>query len=390
MPTSELTFLKEKHIKYFVHVLSLCPHQFQSEDSNKLAMVYFALTGLTLANPSDNPLEPFIKTENERLGYVEFIYKHLVPSGEGFRGSMTMELPASEGSTYDPPNLPATYFALCCLLILKEDYTKRLDRHKIMNYVRRCQVDEGYFRPTLDMHGSPFGDSDMRHCQIISSIRMMLGYTGGENDIDCDALEAYILSTVSYDGGIGNGAGEYFTESHAGLAFCGLFTLKALGRLTGEDPRWNKTKRWLHMRQMDYDSSQIHRQVELDENEYAYEEDHGGFNGRENKYTDTCYAFWVLGCLRLLSNTGDLLIDERALAVYLLGQTQHQFLGGFGKTNEDMPDPLHSTLGLAALSHIQHSAALDGLCVEKLHLGELDDTLVVDKQSKVFLDGLKW
>ncbi|CAL5431333.1 unnamed protein product [Camellia sinensis] len=42
----------------------------------------------------------------------------------------------------------------------------------------------------------------------------------------------------------------------------------------------------------------------------------GGFQGRPNKPSDTCYAFWVGGVLRILG--GHKFIDEKALRQFLL------------------------------------------------------------------------
>lgn len=76
--------------------------------------------------------------------------------------------------------------------------------------------------------------------------------------------------------------------------------------------------------------------------------DGAGMNGRTNKVADTCYAFWAGASLHILE-TPDL-CDQSAVRRYLLGKTQHEVLGGFGKFPGDLPDLYHSYLGLAALS----------------------------------------
>jgi len=76
--------------------------------------------------------------------------------------------------------------------------------------------------------------------------------------------------------------------------------------------------------------------------------DGAGMNGRTNKVADTCYAFWVQASLHIMKAPA--LCDQAALRRYLLGKTQHEVLGGFGKFPGDLPDLYHSYLGLAALS----------------------------------------
>ncbi|KAK3062407.1 geranylgeranyl transferase type-1 subunit beta, partial [Teratosphaeriaceae sp. CCFEE 6253] len=76
--------------------------------------------------------------------------------------------------------------------------------------------------------------------------------------------------------------------------------------------------------------------------------DGAGMNGRINKVADTCYGFWAGASLHILQQPD--LYDREAVRRYLLGKTQHPVLGGHGKFPGDLPDLLHSYLGLAALS----------------------------------------
>lgn len=74
-----------------------------------------------------------------------------------------------------------------------------------------------------------------------------------------------------------------------------------------------------------------------------------GFNGRCNKYADTCYSFWNGATLKVRGSSGLLVstntvqmldqygvIDEVRNRQYLLEKTQH-FVGGFGKGPGDPP-----------------------------------------------------
>lgn len=86
----------------------------------------------------------------------------------------------------------------------------------------------------------------------------------------------------------------------------------------------------------------------------------GGFQGRRNKLSDTCYAFWVGGVLKILGAYH--LIDSCALRSFLL--TCQSPYGGFTKFPDDrIPDIYHSYYGLAALSLLEEEG-LEPLCVE--------------------------
>lgn len=83
-----------KHTKYFSRCLFLLPAQATPYDANRLAIVYFCLSGLDLLGT----LDQFVKTEEQRKEYIEWIYEQVVDSGEGFRGSPTFKLCGHEQS----------------------------------------------------------------------------------------------------------------------------------------------------------------------------------------------------------------------------------------------------------------------------------------------------
>jgi geranylgeranyl transferase type-1 subunit beta len=69
----------------------------------------------------------------------------------------------------------------------------------------------------------------------------------------------------------------------AGSTYCCLAALSMLGALDVENS--GDTIHWLTSRQINSDNS-----------------GHGGFNGRVNKPSDTCYSFWVGGALDVIPN----------------------------------------------------------------------------------------
>lgn len=358
------------------------PAKAQSEDSNKLALIYFVVHGLDLLGRLDK--------EINREAAVADIYDFLILdyNGEisGFRSSLTFELDKKNGE-YDLPNLLATFFALATLLAFEEDYSKRLDREKIMKFVSRCQIKEGEnagsFTPVLDLNGDPWGESDLRLCYIAAGIRKMLGYDkGGEkaNDIDVTALENFILDKVNFNGGLSSSS---HTESHSGLTFCGIAALKLLGTdlSAPQHADWVElTKKWLVHRQVDY-PDELYSGTSY---EYYQTSDIGGFNGRENKFADTCYLWWVVGLLNLLSEDGVELINAPGLLEYLLERTQHKLIGGFAKDTEAFPDPFHSFLAVCSVSLLKHSL---GLSIEGSDLlAPVDGELVISQRLRKFLD----
>jgi geranylgeranyl transferase type-1 subunit beta len=70
----------------------------------------------------------------------------------------------------------------------------------------------------------------------------------------------------------------------------------------------------------------------------------GGFQGRPGKLEDVCYSFWIGATIKLLEGN----IDHDANRSFLLSAQSP--IGGFGKDSDDMPDPYHSYLALAALA----------------------------------------
>ncbi|KAH3675989.1 hypothetical protein WICMUC_002285 [Wickerhamomyces mucosus] len=323
-------------------VLSMLPSKAQSLDSNKLLLIYCAVCSLSLLR--------YQFTKQERQNITEFIYLHYVPNGEGFRGSMTHKL--SDWNRYDPGTLANTYSALCILTTLGDDLAG-VEKDKIMKYVKDCQIVNGSFLSILDINGHPFGDGDLRQCYLASSIRRLLNYKG-DHDFNILKMIKFIKSQCTYDGGLGAG------ESHAGLTFCGLSALQLVGALDRDE--WSNTAHWLVHRQLFY--TEYNR--DLLEYKFCDEVDQGSHNGRENKFGDTCYSFWVIGALSLLRSSQ--FVNKQHCENYLLNVTQNRIIGGFSKTDSDDPDPYHSFLAIAALSIMKFEG-----------IGELDYELVVPK-----------
>ena len=96
---------------------------------------------------------------------------------------------------WDPANIPATYFALASLLILKNDL-KRVKRRQTLQWLRKMQREDGSFGETL-VDGCIEGAKDPRFAHCAAGIRYILRGTKSSfleindqniEDVDVDAL----------------------------------------------------------------------------------------------------------------------------------------------------------------------------------------------------------
>lgn len=371
-------FLTEKHAKFFQRCLLLLPAKLQGEDANRLSFIYFCLHGLGL-------LKQLKYTKEELQSYSDFIYKDYLLENDDF--SAFRATPYFKGlSKYDLPNLSSTLFALLNLLILESDYSKVLDNHKVMKFLQLSQIKEGEnkgsFAPTLRNGDNgeyvQFGETDVRLCYIAASIRHLVKYdTLGEeerkNDIDTKALTDFILLRIDYQGGL---SFTKHVESHLGFSYCGIACLKLLGYEFGSD--FQKTVNWLVHRQVDFPP-----QLYDFEYEYHEEEDIGAFNGRENKFGDTCYSWWCTASLALISTSHLKLVDLDKAQEYLLNNVQNGMVGGFSKDPSATPDPFHSFLGIASLALWRQNEAGDSCLPD---LDGVDEALVITSALKKFFE----
>lgn len=337
-----MELFKETHKKYFLRYLNVLPQQATEHDSSRTALAYFCISGLAVLGALDD----VINDSNKRTQWADWLYSNLVTSGEGFRGSSTHKLPGANAAEYDCANIPATYFSIMSLATLRDErMATTLDRTKIAEYVGRCQRQDGSFAPNWAPAVGPFGENDPRCNYMAAGILTALETPPATVKVivSIDQAVKYVLSTLNYDGGLAQQPGN---ESHAGLTFCGLASLSLFlafdDRVLDSVNDWTKTVRWLARRQI----------VEPDPRwDDEVDEMLGGFNGRTGKPADTCYAFWVSASLEILkTGLSQQLLDGAAADNFILGYAQARYLGGLAKIKGVPPDPLHSYLGLAAIS----------------------------------------
>ncbi|KAG2419898.1 hypothetical protein HFD88_004695 [Aspergillus terreus] len=409
--TEPAVFNRERHIKYFLRCLkTFLPDLYTSNDSNRMLLAFFTVAGLDVLGELHNKTTP-----EERKGYIEWIYHCQVPSG-GFRGftgtDFGSERRTPDNEAWDPANVPATFFALVILLILGDDLS-RVKRIECLQWLPKMQRHDGSFGEVLGPGGQIEGGGDLRFCCFGAGTRYILRGRRGcglqdVDDIDVDALVAFIEACQTYDGGIAEGA---FCESHSGHTYCGIGALTFLGRLESDrrsvplltpgTEGFESLVRWLVARQTtelgddddDESGSEVEETQDLSDRveQLSLENIHrlpncpvptadslrwAGFNGRSNKYADTCYSFWNTATLAMMGRLQ--LVDAERNRRYLLEKTQH-IVGGFGKGVGEPPDLLHSYLGMVSLA-FQAEAGL----------ASVDPTMCASHRAVEHLHSLPW
>lgn len=355
MPTNT-----KKTVKFIERHLSLLPSQTQCNDVNKLAIVFYSLVSLSALD---------IDVQSKYYPYSEWIrshYKSFAAGSEdkytigGFSGSLTVVVP-----NVTTISLPSTLFALLILLVIGDDSISEDGefKQKIGRFVSRCQIkSHGGFVSTLDYHTSepsPVDSHDLRFSYIAVSILYILGCrTVEEFDrfIDVNKLLEFISKRQCDFGAYGEDG-----EPHAGYTSCALSTLHLLKKLdTLPKVFKNDTIEWLIMRQVSNEGCMSFQDGLNESYDLA---DYGGFQGRENKFADTCYAFWCLNSLKILTgNKWKHLVKTQLVENYLTDTTENKLVGGYQKNNESDPDLYHTCLGIAAMELIHDN--FDGpLCI---------------------------
>lgn len=229
-----------------------------------------------------------------------------------------------------PPHLISTLSAVQILILLnRQDLLEEgavADAADTRRYVWSMRMDDGGFR------GSDMWESDSRFVYAALAALSLLpnGYSADLGDLE--PTRRWLLKCQNLDGGFGcRPNGE--CESHAGHTFCSLASLSLLGGIDLGRRQMVRLVRWLGDRQCGK----------------------GGLNGRPGKAPDTCYTWWTMASLRLLSSVsyGP---DTSPQSVFNLVGIQ-DFVkscmvegGGVAPHPGDDPDPFHTYFGLAGLA----------------------------------------
>ncbi|KAM3345307.1 geranylgeranyl transferase type-1 subunit beta [Capsicum galapagoense] len=333
-----LFFDKNRHICYLEMMLELLPSPYQSQEINRLTLAYFAICSLDILRSLDRVDKEGV------INWVLSLQAHPQDEAElsngqfyGFHGSRSSQFRQNDHGDAIPngSHLASTYCALSILKTLGYDLSL-LDSITIIKSMRNLQQQDGSFMP---IHSG--AETDLRFVYCAAAISSMLENWSG---IDKDKAKEYIINCQSYDGGFGLTSGS---ESHGGATFCAVASLRLMGLIEDDILSKNASSCLINVPLL-LDWS-LQRQADTD----------GGFQGRLNKPTDTCYAFWVGGVLKILG--AHKFIDYEGLRKFLF-TCQSQY-GGFGKTPEQLPDLYHAYYGFCAFSMLEEPG-LNSICTE--------------------------
>lgn len=335
--SSSSFFDREKHVVFLQMMNQLLPSDYQGQEINRLTLAYFAISGLHILGALDEV------DKEEVSSWVLSLQAHPRNEAElnngqffGFHGSRSSQFPRDDKGVliHNGSHLASTYCALAILKIVGYNFSC-INSKSILTSMRNLQQPDGSFMPT---HVG--AETDLRFVFCAAAICSMLENWSG---MDKEKAKEYILNCQSYDGGFGLIPGS---ESHGGGTYCAVASLQLMGFI--EHDILSKSS----------SSSIINVPLLLDWSLQRQAAD-GGFQGRANKASDTCYAFWVGGVLRILG--GYKLIDKKALHGFLL-TCQSQY-GGFSKFPGQLPDLYHSYYGFSAFSMLEEPGLIP-ICVE--------------------------
>ncbi|KAF9590058.1 hypothetical protein IFM89_030370 [Coptis chinensis] len=327
---------KERHVRFLEMMYESIPSDYEGQEINHLTLAYFVVSGLNILNALD-------RIDKEQvLSWVLSFQVHPIndidsDSGKfyGFYGSRSIQFLSEDSTklTHSGGHLASTYCALAVLKTVGYNLLD-LDTELILRSMKNLQQHDGSFMP---IHSG--AEKDLRFVYCAAAICFMLNSWSG---MDREKAMEYIQSCQSYDGGFGLVPGS---ESHGGGTYCAIAALRLMGFL--EDDLLSRRK-----------TSPVIKVSLLLEWCLQRQATDGGFQGRANKASDTCYAFWVGGVLRILGAHN--LIDRKALLGFLL--TCQSKYGGFSKFPKQLPDLYHSYYGFSALSLLEEPG-LKPLCV---------------------------
>ncbi|OVA06247.1 Prenyltransferase/squalene oxidase [Macleaya cordata] len=335
--SSSSSFDKDRHVRYLEMMYQTIPSEYQEQEINRLTLAYFVISGLDILRALD-------RVDKEQVvNWVLSFQAHPKNKADlgngwfyGFYGSRTSQFPADENRdlSHNGSHLASTYCALAILKMVGYNMAS-IDSEAMLISMKKLQHPDGSFMP---IHSG--AEKDLRFVFCAAAICYMLNNWSG---MDREKAKEYILNCQSYDGGFGLVPGS---ESHGGATYCAVSALRLMGFI--EYDLLSKST-----------SSSIINVPLLLEWCLQRQAIDGGFQGRPNKASDTCYAFWVGGILRILGAQN--IYNRGALQGFLL--TCQSKYGGFSKFPAQLPDLYHSYYGFSAFSLLEEPG-LNPLCVE--------------------------
>lgn len=150
-------------------------------------LAFFIVSSMDLLDCLDSSL-----TKEDRERYIDWVYlcQHRDGGFRGFPGGDLGHLRNEENAVWDPANVPATFFALAILAILKDGFS-RVKRRECLIWLKKMQRPDGSFGETLGLNERIEGGLDPRFGYTAMGIRAILRGRGeGEMkdvpDVDVD------------------------------------------------------------------------------------------------------------------------------------------------------------------------------------------------------------
>ncbi|KAG9160794.1 hypothetical protein Leryth_008631 [Lithospermum erythrorhizon] len=321
--SNPLEFDRDRHITYLQMMYQLLPEPYQGQRDQQISSAFIIL-GLDITNSlhcveKEAVVDWVLSLQYHPKDDVE------LDNGEffGFHGSRSSQFQVNNDVVKVPngSHLASTYCALAILKTVGYDLTL-INSNSIMKSMKNLQQPDGSFMP---IHTG--AETDLRFVYCAAAISCMLEDWSG---MDKERAKNYIINCQSYDGGFGLIPGS---ESHGGATYCAISSLQLMGFIEDDLLTRNPSSCTINVPLL---VNWCLQRQEMD----------GGFQGRPNKPSDTCYAFWIVGVLKILGACK--FIDERCLREFLL-TCQSEF-GGFSKFPRKLPDLYHSYYGLCAFS----------------------------------------
>lgn len=150
--------------------MTFLPNAYQGNDANRMMLSFFIVSSMDLLNCLDSSL-----TKDDRERYINWVYlcQHQDGGFRGFPGGRLGDLRNEENSIWDPANVPATFFALAILAILRDDFA-RVKRRECLMWLKKMQRPDGSFGETLGLKDKIEGGLDPRFGYTAMGIRAML------------------------------------------------------------------------------------------------------------------------------------------------------------------------------------------------------------------------
>ncbi|KAL6930848.1 uncharacterized protein HGUI_00592 [Hanseniaspora guilliermondii] len=324
------SFNLKKHSNYFSHYLGYLPASAISYDPNRFTIIYYSLLSKYLLSQS-------IESSNAYIDYIKDLYVE----NDEFCGFTPNKNRFYKGIDH---NIPQNFFAILNLLLLGCRDFQFVNVLKISNQIKQYLFTS---------------------CNDVRDFYMGLGILYILDTIDELDLQKTIESIeigcfINYYGFTNFKKGDV----HSGYISCIANIFQILKLKFGYCI--NK-----HMKKFTFDWL-CHRQVYIHKDPKY--NGNGGFNGRENKKVDSCYAFWNLSAMNYFQESQTPVYNMDMYNNYIL-KLQDPIKGGFAKHLVEDDDDDHLD------SDVYHSFTT--LCAIGLVDGILDSTLCLPKSTFV-------